>query len=77
MDICVRLTNDTEYPVPENLYSDPDRFQEILFHLIANSVKFNKLKGGKINIRTSLKKGKGVGKKQLHIEIADTGKGMT
>ena len=50
----MQIVNDAVNPVPNQVYCDPERFQEIMFHLFANAVKFNKSPGGKIIITLSM-----------------------
>lgn len=55
--------------LPQNIVSDPLRFQQILNNMIGNAIKFTE--NGSIEIRASLSE------KDLRIEVADSGRGLT
>ncbi len=57
------------------LFADPARFQQVIWNLLRNAVKFTP-RGGVVSIRTRDEVGEH-GARQLHIEIADTGIGIS
>jgi signal transduction histidine kinase len=59
---------------PGGLWADPARFQQIVWNLLRNAVKFTP-PGGKISIRTSTEK-RGETGLWLRIEVTDTGIGI-
>ncbi len=56
------------------LVADPARFQQVIWNLLRNAVKFT-ARGGRISIRTSEEKTPG-GARWLRIEVADSGIGI-
>ena len=52
------------------IHADEKRFRQLIYNLISNAVKFNKI-GGKINVITYIKDGK------FFFEITDTGDGIS
>ncbi|SDU00434.1 His Kinase A (phospho-acceptor) domain-containing protein [Verrucomicrobium sp. GAS474] len=62
--------------VPEHLIGDSARLRQILVNLLSNSAKFTE-KGG-VTLRAFLGEGlAGDGTRHLHLEVSDTGIGMT
>ncbi len=68
----VTLRWKTTTPVPEEIFSDPARFRQILFNLTGNAVKFTE--HGSVDIHCSFEKKDST--PFLHIAIKDTGIGM-
>ena len=56
------------------LRADPSRFQQVVWNLVRNAVKFTP-EGGTVTVRTQDKTGKD-GKAIFHLEVVDTGIGI-
>ena len=48
MKINISFNNEHEFPT--NVVCDNDRFQEMVFHILANSIKFNMEENGEVDI---------------------------
>lgn len=59
------------FPLPEFIYCDPTRIKQILLNLTNNAIKFTESGGVTVRIGAS------DNQRHLHIEVADTGIGMT
>ena len=77
--IKVSITIDeSKQNFPSKIVCDNSRFQEMIFHILANAIKFNKEHGGMIEIILSYEvKVDGNGGGILRCKICDTGCGMT
>ena len=58
-------------PLPDKMVLDGLRFQEAVFHVLANAIKFNKEYGGTVDIILAYLDD------HLSVTIADNGEGMT
>ena len=77
LKVDVRIDEDA-HQFPTKVVCDNSRFQEMVFHILANAIKFNKEYDGHVEIVLSfqlVKNGKGEGK--LVCEVKDTGQGMS
>jgi signal transduction histidine kinase len=71
-------TDETKQNFPRNMVCDNARFQEMVFHILANAIKFNKEMHGEIEIILAYEvKKDGNGGGILKCSIIDTGIGMT
>lgn len=68
------LTFECGGPIPEFIHSDPVRLRQILIHVIGNAVKFTEVGG--IHVVTRLA-GEHTGSPRLHVEVIDTGIGIS
>lgn len=70
------LSLDAAYlsPIPETIESDPTRFRQVLINLMSNAVKFTEVGG--VSLRIRMQKNP-TGEPQLHVQVVDTGIGMT
>ena len=67
----IRLTLDVAVQVPTAVQADRQRLLQVLLNLLANAVKYNRV-GGAVNLTAEL-----VAPNSVHIEVRDTGPGLT
>ncbi|WP_440903129.1 ATP-binding protein [Catenovulum sp. SX2] len=67
----VQLDINYQWPLPQQLITDPTRLRQILLNLTNNAIKFTP-EGGVVSLRVCFIKSSG----HLHISITDTGIGM-
>ncbi len=70
------ITIERNFSAPlSGLVADPARFQQVIWNLLRNAVKFTP-RGGRISIRTRNDDGVGAGDAKLRIEVTDSGIGI-
>jgi len=70
----LKLEASYQYPLPEEIKSDPTRIRQILINLIGNAIKFTEV--GTIRLETRLRETPGQGP-QIQFTVIDEGIGMT
>mmetsp|Transcript_6363 Transcript_6363/g.10337 ORF Transcript_6363/g.10337 Transcript_6363/m.10337 type:complete len:101 (-) Transcript_6363:1645-1947(-) len=73
-----QMTMGTTPEFPEEVICEEMRFKEIAFHILSNAIKFNKEHNGKVDIILGFDDQYSTNDEAvLHLEIHDTGIGMT